>query len=91
MPNQISELVKKERVAKLMQVSDELEISYLDKFINQKVDVLIEKTIDDKSIGHTGNYLSVEINGKYEKNTLVYAIIKERNGKVLEGEVYEKY
>lgn len=90
MPNQIDEKVKKERVAKLIEVSDELENKYLDSFINENVEVLIEKNIDGKSIGHTGNYLQVEISKVCNKNSLVYAIIKRRNGKVLEGEIYEE-
>ena len=91
MPNQIDEQVKKERVQKLMQISDELEIKYLEKFINKKVEVLVEKSIDNKSIGHTGNYLQVEISKVCDKNSLVNVIIKKRNGKVLEGDIYEKY
>ena len=90
MPNQIDEKVKKDRVAKLMEISDELEIKYLDKFINEEVEVLVEKNIDGKSIGHTGNYLQVEIDSICDKNSLVYVIIKKRNGKLLEGEVYER-
>ena len=90
MSNQIDEKVKKERVSKLMQVSDELEKVYLDKFINQKVEVLVEKSCEGKSIGHTGNYLQVEINSECERNSLVYVIIKERNEKILNGEVYEE-
>ena len=90
MSNQIDESVKKERVLKLMQVSDELEIKYLEKFINEKVLVLVEKTIDGISIGHTGNYLQVEINSVCDKNSLVYVIIKNRKDKLLEGELYEE-
>lgn len=90
MPNQIDEEIKKERVSKLMRISDELEINYIDKFINKEVEVLIEKNIDNNSIGHTGNYLQVKIMGIYDKNTIVSAIIKKRNGKLLEGVSYEK-
>ena len=90
MLNQIDEQIKKERVAKLIQISDELVGKYLDKFINKKVEVLVEKNINGKSIGHTGNYLEIEINKVCDKNTLVYAIIKKRCGEVLEGEIYEE-
>ena len=90
MTNQIDEKIKKERVSQLMEISDELEIKYLDKFINKEVKVLIEKNIDDKSIGHTGNYLLVEVDGKYSKNSIISVIIKKRNGKVLEGVINEK-
>ena len=85
MPNQIDEQVKKERVAKLMEVSDELEKKYLDKFINKEVEVLVEKTIDGISIGHTDNYLQVEIGSACERNSLVNVLIKERDNKVLKG------
>ena len=90
MPNQIDEQVKKERVNELIKVSDELEKKYLDSFINKEVEVLVEKSVDGKSFGHTGNYLEVEINSVCEKNSLVCVIIKKRNDKKLEGEVYEK-
>ncbi len=90
MPDQIDEKIKKERVSKLINISDELEKKYLDKFINKKVEVLIEKSIDGKSFGHTGNYLEVEINCQCDKNAIVCVIIKKRNEKKLEGEVYEE-
>ena len=90
MPNQIDEQTKKERVAKLMQVSDELEKKYLDKFVNQEVEVLVEKSVDGISIGHTGNYLQVEISKVCDKNSLINVIINERSEKILRGEVNEK-
>ncbi len=87
MPNQIDERIKKERVAKLIEISNGLEKEYLEKFIAQEVEVLVEKVFDGKSYGHTGNYLEVEINHECDKNSLVYAIIKKRNDKILEGEI----
>lgn len=90
MPNQVSEQVKKERVAKLIAISNELEKKYLDKFINKKVNVLVEKSNNGKSFGHTGNYLEVEINCQCDKNEIVCVIIKKRNDKKLEGERYEE-
>ena len=85
MPNQIDEKVKKERVAKLIQISDELEIKYLDRFINKEVEVLVEKDTFGKSIGHTGNYLEVEVDGEYPRNTLVTVLISDRIEKKLVG------
>ena len=87
MTNQIDERIKKERVAKLIEISNGLEKKYLEKFIAQEVEVLVEKVFDGKSYGHTGNYLEVEINHECDKNSLVYAIIKKRNDKILEGEI----
>ena len=87
MPNQIDEQVKKDRVKKLMEISNELERKYLDSFIDQRVDVLIEKTTPSKSVGHTGNYLKVEILKEIEKNTIISVIINKRIDNYLEGEV----
>ena len=90
MPNQIDEEIKKERVKKLMEVSNELEKAYLDSFINKEVEVLVEKCLDGISIGHTGNYLKVSINGEFERNTFVNALITKRIDNYLEGEENER-
>lgn len=87
MPNQIDERVKKERVNQLMTVSSELEKEYLERFLNHEVQVLIEQIRDGKSIGHTGNYLKVEVQGEYLKNTMLNVLIKKRILNYLEGEV----
>lgn len=90
MPNQIDEHVKKERVNKLMEVSSLNEEKYLDSFIGQVVEVLIEKSDDSLSSGHTGNYLKVEVLEKIERNSLVKVLITKRIDNYLEGEVYGK-
>lgn len=87
MPNQIDERVKKERVSKLMDVSDELEKKYLDSFIGKEVIVLIEKNLDEVSSGHTGNYISVSVNQELERNSLVKVKIIKRIDNYLEGEM----
>ena len=86
MPNQIDEKIKKERVNTLIEISNELEKKYLDNFIGKEVEVLTEVTKDNKSIGHTENYLKVVINGEFEKNSLVKVLIKKRIDNYLEGE-----
>ena len=66
MPNQIDPRIKKERVAKLIELSNSLWDRYEDKFVNQEVEVLIEQ-YDEKNkcnIGHTSNYLEVRIPGE---------------------------
>ena len=85
MPNQIDEKVKKERVTKLMEISNELEIKYIEKFINQEVEVLVEKSVDGISYGHTGNYLEVEINSSCERNSIVKVKIIGNENKILKG------
>ena len=86
MPNQVPENIKKERVSKLIEVSNQLEHNYLDKFIGKEVIVLIENSNDNKSVGHTDNYLKVFINSKEEHNTLVKVLINKRVDNYLEGE-----
>ena len=60
MNNQIDEKTKKERVKKVMEVSKELEIKYMEKFIDKEVTFIPEVKKDNYLIGHTGNYLLVK-------------------------------
>lgn len=63
MPNHINPKTKKERVSRLLDLSNSLWDKYTDKFVNKEVDVLIEQ-YDKKegcNIGHTSNYLEVKI------------------------------
>ena len=90
MPNQIDEQIKKERVNKLITISNELEEKYLDSFIGKTVNVLIETNKDNISVGHTGNYLKVSINKNLEHNETYDVIIKKRIDNYLEGELYGK-
>lgn len=63
LPNHLSEQAKKERVKKLMAISKELEIEYMDKFLNQEVTFIPEVYQDGYLIGHTGNYLLIKYKG----------------------------
>ena len=89
MLNQVSELDKKNRVKTLVELSNELEKEYMEKFINQVVEVLIETNKDGYSYGHTGNFLKVKIPVILNHNTLVNVKIKKIDKLCLEGEVYE--
>ena len=87
MPNQIDEQVKKERVSKLIELSNEMEKEFLDKYIGKEVEVLVETVKDNISSGHTGNYLEVKINEELEHNKMYNVIIKERVDNYLIGEI----
>ncbi len=63
MENQISEVIKKQRVRKLLDISLELEQNYMKKFLQQEVIVIPEVYKDGYLIGHTTNYLSVKFKG----------------------------
>ena len=90
MPNQLDMGTKRERARKLIEISNELEKEYYTKFLNKELEVLIEENEGNKSIGHTSNYIKVEIDEILEKNTMVNVkIIKVLDDKVL-GEISTK-
>lgn len=77
LPNHIEASEKKQRARQLLELSKELELAYYKNYIGTSVEVLIEETKDQKSYGHTKNYLHVEINKPLPHNTLVTVSIKE--------------
>lgn len=68
---------KKDRARRLIEVSKELEIKYMNKFINKEVVVLVEEHKDGYSIGHTGNFLHVKFKGDYPVNEFVKVKIEK--------------
>ena len=68
---------KKDRARRLIEVSEELEIKYMEKFINREVEVLVEEHKDGYSIGHTGNFLHVKFKGDYPVNEFVKVKIEK--------------
>ena len=77
MSNKIDEHEKKMRSRRLIEVSKELEIDYMKKFIGKEVEVLVEEYKDGYSYGHTGNYLYVKIKKELPHNKMVNVTIKE--------------
>ena len=71
MNNQVNGIIKKERVKKLLELSKELEYSYMKKFLNKKIEVLIEENTDGYSYGHSGNYLNIKVDGTYKKGDII--------------------
>ena len=69
--NQIDGNIKKDRVKRLIDLSKELEIDYMNKFIDSEVEVLIETNEDGFSIGHTSNYLLVKVPGTYKQEDII--------------------
>lgn len=79
MDNKLDGSIKKERARKLIEVSKELEINYMQKFIDKDVEVLIEEYKDGYSYGHTGNFLYVKIKKELPHNDMVTVKIKDIN------------
>lgn len=70
MPEQIDESIKKDRVKRLMALSEKMEEEYYNKFKGKSLDILVEEVNDNVSIGHTSNYLKIEVNQKLNKNEI---------------------
>ena len=70
MPEQIDESIKKDRVKRLMTLSEQMEEEYYNKFKGKKLDILVEEVNDNISIGHTSNYLKIEVKEKLNKNEI---------------------
>lgn len=66
MDGQIADMTKKERVKRLIELSETLENNYFNKFINNNVTIIPEVYKDGYIIGHTGNYLPVKVEGTKE-------------------------
>lgn len=60
MDNQLPEVVKKERVKRVLELSKELEIKYMEKFLGKEVLFIPETKREEYVIGHTGNYLLIK-------------------------------
>ena len=77
MDKKIDNREKKDRARRLIEVSEELEIKYMEKFIDREVEVLVEEHKDGYSIGHTGNFLHVKFKGDYPVNEFVKVKIEK--------------
>lgn len=87
MKNQIDSAVKEKRSHKLIELSNECEIEFLDRYIGKKVKVLFEKQ-DGKYIkGHTTNYLVVKIKEEKLENQIKEVKIVNRDEFELIGEM----
>lgn len=71
LPNKVDDVTKKENARRLLLLSKELELSYMEKFINKEVEVLIEEVKEDYSLGHTSEFLHVKIEKILPRNTFV--------------------
>ena len=61
MPNQIDGNIKEERSNKLIELSDENEKEYNQKYIGKEVEVLLEEREGEYLKGHTTNYMVVKM------------------------------
>ena len=78
MNNQIDDVTKKERTKKLIELSKQLEIEYMNKFVGDEIVFIPEYEKEGYIMGHTGNYLQIKTKGnKDDLNKDIKVIIKE--------------
>ena len=70
MKNKVDGNIKKERVHKLMELSNELERKYFDENLNKEVEVLIEEEKEGYFYGFTSNYIPLKLQGDYKINEI---------------------
>ena len=63
LPNHIDDVTKKLRVRKLMDISQELEKNYMNKYLGQTITFIPEVYKNGYLVGHTGNYLLIKYEG----------------------------
>lgn len=90
MPSQVEETEKKRRSRELNALSNQLEQIYYEKHIGQELDVLVEETNKEESIGFTTNYIKVKINRPLEKNKIYKVVATKWKDQILEAKIKEK-
>ncbi len=77
MSDKIPNEIKKDRVHRLINLSNQLEKEYFESFINHNVSVLIEEYKDGYYLGLTDNYIPLKLQGNYELNTIYEVVLNE--------------
>ncbi len=79
MSNKITNEIKKDRVHRLINLSNELEKKYFNKCLGTIVDVLIEEKKEEYYYGFTSNYIPLKLKGDYKINEIYNIVLKEEN------------
>ena len=87
MKNQIDSTIKEERSHKLIELSNNCEIEFLNRYIGKTVKVLFEKQDGEYIKGHTTNYLIVKVKGEDLENQIKSIKIISRDGLELIGKM----
>lgn len=80
---EIKDSVKKDRVDKVLELSDQMEKEYYEIFLNKEVEVLVESD----NIGLTGNYIKIILDKPCEANTFKNVLITKVDGLNVYGKV----
>ena len=87
MPNQVDGAVAEERSKKLIELSEENQKIYNEKYIGREIDVLFEEKQGDYWIGHTDNYMVIKFKSEEDlEGKIKKVIIQNVEGENLIGE-----
>ena len=86
MANQIDGNIKEQRSQRLIQLSNENEKKFLEKYIDKELEVLFEQKEDEYFKGHTSNYIVVKVKNDKLENKLVKVKITKQSKMELLGE-----
>lgn len=70
MKNKVDGNIKKQRVHKLMELSNVLERKYFEENLDSEVEVLIEEYKEGYYYGFTSNYIPLKLSGNYQINEI---------------------
>ena len=87
MKDQIDNTIKEKRSHKLIKLSNECEMEFLNKYVGEKVKVLFEKQDGEYIKGHTTNYLVVKVKKNELENQMKDVKIISKDGFELIGEM----
>jgi len=88
MVEQVDGKVKKERVARILKLSDEYEQKYYCKYLNKEVDGVVEIRNNGVKLLHTSNFIPVIIDDEsYKNNDIVSVVIESIDDNNIYGKV----
>ncbi len=91
MPNQLDGITKKDRVTRLIEISNHLALDYANHNVGKTLEVIPESYLEGYLIGHTSNYLKVRFKGNKEVvGQLVNVVITKAGYPENEGFLSEK-
>lgn len=87
MENHVKDSVKKERVKRLLELSNELEIKYNKSMLGNIEEIITEEYKNGYTIGHTSNFIRVLVNIPLEHNKIYKVKLCEIKGLDVIGEI----
>lgn len=87
MSNQLDNAIKKQRARKLIEIDEELQRNYNEKFVGSVVNVLVEEIEYGRSVGHTENFLKVILDEELESNKCYDVLITNADVTYVSGKL----